>query len=36
MVIVTSAKEDMFRSLFVCVLATVCKNFQTYLHEIFR
>jgi len=26
----------MFSSLFVCLLATLRKNFQTHLHEIFR
>jgi len=34
--LVTSAKEDMFLSLFVCLLATLRKNVQTDLHEIFR
>ena len=38
--VVTSAKEDMesslFVCLFVCLLAALCKNFQTDLHEIFR
>jgi len=34
-VIVTSAKEYMFLS-FVCPLATLHKNFQTDLHEIFK
>ena len=38
--VVTSAKEVMFSSLFVCLsvclLATLRKNFQTDLHEIFR
>ena len=33
---VTSAKEDMFSSLFVCLSATLRKNFRTNLHEIFR
>jgi len=33
---ITSAKEDMFSSLFVCLLATVSKNFPTDLPEIFR
>ena len=32
----TSAKEDMFSSLFVCLLATLRRNFQTDVHEIFR
>jgi len=32
----TSAKEVMFLPLFVCLLATLCKNFWTDLHEIFR
>jgi len=32
---VTSAKEVMFL-LSVCLLATLHKNFQTALHEIFR
>ena len=32
----TSAKEVMFSSLFVCLLATLRKNFRTDLHEIFR
>jgi len=26
----------MFLSLFVCLLATLCKNFRTDLNEIFR
>jgi len=30
------AKEDMFLSLFVCLLATSRKNFRMDLHEIFR
>jgi len=38
--LVTSAKEVMFSSLFVCLsvclLATLRKNFQADLHEIFR
>ena len=42
--VITSTNEDMFSSLFVCLsislsvclLATLCKNFQTDLHEIFR
>ena len=34
--VITTAKEVMFLSLFVCLLATLCKNFPTYLHEIFR
>jgi len=38
--VVTSAKEVMFSSLFVCLsvclLATLRKNFWTGLHEIFR
>jgi len=34
--IITSAKEDMFLSLFVCLLATLHKSFQTDLHEIYR
>jgi len=33
---ITSAKEDMFLSLFVCLLPTLCKNDQTDLHEIFK
>jgi len=33
--LITSAKEDVFSSLFVCLLATLCKNFQTDLHDIF-
>jgi len=36
--VISSAKEVMFSlfvCLFVCVLATLCKNFQTDLHEIF-
>jgi len=34
---ITSAKEDMFLPwLFVCLLATLHKKFQTDLHEIFR
>jgi len=32
----SSAKEVMFSSLFVCLLATLRKNFQANLHEIFR
>jgi len=32
---VTSTKEVMFSSLFVCLLATLRKNFQTDLHESF-
>jgi len=32
----TSAKEFMFSSLFACLLATLHKNFQTDLHQIFR
>jgi len=35
-VIITSAKEVMFSSLFVCLLATFRKNFRTDLHEIFK
>jgi len=35
MSVVTSAKDVMFLSLFVCLLATLCKNFQTDLYEIF-
>ena len=34
--IFTSAKEDMFSSLFVCLLATLRKNFQMDLYEIFK
>jgi len=38
--VIISAKEDMFLSLFVCLsiclLATVHKNFRADLHEIFR
>jgi len=34
-IIITSAKVDMFSSLFVCLLATLCENFQMDLHEIF-
>ena len=34
--IITSTKEVMFLSLFVCLLATLRKNFQTDLHEVFR
>jgi len=39
--VITSAKEVMFLSLFiclsvVCLLATLRKNFRTDLHEIFR
>ena len=30
------AKEDMFLSLFVCLLATLRKNFRMDLHEIFK
>ena len=33
--LITSSKEDMFSSSF-CLLATLRKNFQTDLHEIFR
>jgi len=33
---ITSAKEVMFSSLFVCLLATLRKNVRTDLHEIFR
>jgi len=33
--IITSAKEVIFSSLSVCLLATLRKNFQTDLHEIF-
>ena len=32
----TSNKEDMFSLLFVCLLLTLLKNFQTDLQEIFR
>jgi len=35
-IFITSAKEDMQSSLSVCLLATLRKNFQTDLHEIFR
>jgi len=39
-IFITSAKEDMFSSLFVCLsvclLATLRRNFPTDLHEIFR
>jgi len=39
-VFITSAKEVMFSSLFVCLsvylLASMRKNFQTDLYEIFR
>ena len=39
-VFITSAKKVMFSSLVVCLsaclLATLCKNLQTDLHEIFR
>ena len=34
-IIFTSTKEDIFSSLSVCLLATLHKNFQTNLHEIF-
>jgi len=35
--VITSAKEVMFWSLFVCLFrATVRKNFRTDFHEIFR
>ena len=33
--LITSAKENMFSSLSACLLATLRKNFQTDLHEIF-
>ena len=32
--LITSAKEVVFSSLSVCLLATLRKNFQTDLHEI--
>jgi len=34
--LITSAKEVTFSSLSVCLLATLRKNFQRDLHEIFR
>ena len=34
--LITSAKEVVFSSLSVCLLATFRKNFQMELHEIFR
>jgi len=34
-IFITSAKEVVFSSLFVCLLATLHKNFQTDLREIF-
>jgi len=33
--LITSAKEVMLLSLFVCLVATLCRNFRTDLHEIF-
>jgi len=35
-VVFTSAKEVMFSSLFVCLLATLRKSIGRDLHEIFR
>ena len=34
--IFTFVKEVMFSSLFVCLFATLRKNFRTRLHDIFR
>ena len=35
-ILITSVNEVMFSSLFVCLLATLHKNFGTDFHEIFR
>ena len=34
MLLITSAKEVMFSSAFVCLLAGLCKNYSTDFHKV--